>query len=140
MTARESKPSHQLQDFVKGQLQEAHKRWSGFEEEAGKVLKNLMARGQQSRQELEDLLKKLNARELKVLESPRVKQLGKRAEQASLELRKRLDRVQAMVIEASGVATLDQVKEINKEINRLAKKVEALSSSKKSEKGAKSEA
>lgn len=139
MAAKESKSPSQLQDFVKGQIQEAHKRLNGLEEEASKVLKNLMARGQQSRREIEELLHKLNAREMKLLEAkllknPTVKQLGKRANQATTELRKQLDRVQTRVLEASGMATQSQVKEINKEINRLSKKVEALLSTKKAEK------
>jgi len=120
----------QLQNFVEGQLHEAQKRWNGLENEAGKVLKNLVARGQKSRKELENLLHKLNAHDLNLLENPTVKQLGKRANKASVEVRKRLDTLHARVIEVSGVASQNQVREISREINRLSKKVDSLAGKK----------
>jgi hypothetical protein len=125
MAARNGK-SHQIQDFVKDQLQEAQKRWSGLEAEAGKVLKNLMSRGQKSRKDLEGIIQKLNAGDLKLMENPTVKQLGRRANKATVEVRKRLDQLQSRVIEASGVASQTQVREITREINRLSKKVDSL--------------
>jgi polyhydroxyalkanoate synthesis regulator phasin len=124
--ARNGKSSHQLQEFVKDQIHEAQKRWHGLETEAGKVLKNLVSRGQKSRKELGGLLHKLNARDINLLENPTVKQLGKQANRATVAVRKRMDHLQARVLEVSGVASQTQVKEINKEINRLAKRVDSL--------------
>lgn len=124
--ARTAKSSQQLQEFVKDQIHEAQKRWNGLENEAGKVFKNLVSRGQKSRKELESLLLKLNTREINLLESPTVKQLGKRANKATVAVRKRMDQLQARVLQVSGVASQTQVKEINKEINRLAKRVDSL--------------
>ena len=120
----------QLQNFVKGQLHDAQKRWSGLENEAGKILKNLMARGQKSRKEMESLLHKLNAHDLNLLENPTVKRFGKRANKASVEVRKRLDTLHARVIEVSGAASQNQIKEISREINRLSKKVDSLTGKK----------
>ncbi|MBI3185070.1 MAG: hypothetical protein HYZ28_23285 [Myxococcales bacterium] len=115
---------HSLQQFVKGQLEEARERFDNFEKEAEQVLKKLIARGKAQRKELEGLIVKLNAGEL--LSSPAVKQLGKRASQARSELRKRLDLLQARVVQASGVATQRQVRDINRELGRLSKKLDTL--------------
>ena len=121
----------QLESFVKGQLQGAQKRFVGLEKEAEKVLKNLAARGADSRKELEGLLGRLNAGEFNPLESARVQQLGKKANQAGTEVKKRLDGLQTRVVEAVGVASQTQVKEINRELGKLSRKLDALISGKK---------
>ena len=41
-----------------------------------------------------------------------------------MELRKRLDGLQTKVVEAVGVASQSQVKEINRELSRLSKKLD----------------
>jgi tetrahydromethanopterin S-methyltransferase subunit G len=132
----------QLEGFVRGQVEEAHKRLGALEKEAHKrlgalekeaerVMKSLAARGSQSRREVEALVARLNARELKGLVDPQLKQLGKRANEASTEVRRRLDGLQARVIEAVGVASQSQMKEINRELGRLAKKLDAVIGGKK---------
>jgi hypothetical protein len=123
--------TNQLETFVKGQLGEAQKRFSGLEKEAEKVLKNLAVRGTESRKELEGLLGRINAGEFNPLESARVKQLGKKANQAGAEVKKRLDGLQTRVVEAVGVASQTQVKEINRELGKLSRKLDALISGKK---------
>lgn len=122
---------NQLESFVKGQLDEAQKRFSGLEKEAEKVLKNLAVRGTESRKELEGLLGRINAGEFNPLESARVKQLGKKANQAGAEVKKRLDGLQTRVVEAVGVASQTQVKEINRELGKLSRKLDALIGGKK---------
>jgi uncharacterized protein YukE len=121
----------QLETFVKGQLLEAQKRFAGLEKEAEKVLKNLAARGADSRKELEGLLGRINAGEFNPLESERVQQLGKKANQAGAEVKKRLDGLQTRVVEAVGVASQTQVKEINRELNKLSRKLDTLITGKK---------
>ncbi|SEU37269.1 hypothetical protein [Stigmatella erecta] len=113
-----------LETFVKGQLEDAQKRFEGFEQEASKVLNTLKVRGQGSAKEVEKLLGQLNTETF--LENPKVKLLGRRATQVRAELRKRLDGFQARAVEAVGVASQAQVKEINRELTRLSKKLDQI--------------
>ncbi len=127
MSAKNGK-SKELQQFVMTQLQEAQKRFQTLENDAEKALKGLMARGKESRKDIQKLLNRLNAGETHFFDNANatVKQLGKRAEQAGTQMRKRLDEIQARLVSASGMATQAQVKELKGEINRLAKKVDAI--------------
>jgi len=115
-----------VQDFVKERLEEARERLTGFENEAEDALKTLVAKGKEQRKELEQLIEKLNGKELLAFEKSTVKQLGKKANQATNEVKKRFEEMQARVLQATGVASSSQVKEINKEISRLGKKLDAL--------------
>src|SRR5215471_563924 len=96
--------SSQIQHFVKQQLEEAQRRFSSFEEEAERVLKGLIERGRVHRRELEELIQRLNVRDLNVFHNQTLRELGKSAEEAGSEVRRRLDSLQARVIEAAGVA------------------------------------
>ncbi len=125
MTAKNGKQV-KLQDYVRERLEEARERLSGFESEAEDVLKTLVERGKEQRKEIEALLEKLNGRELRAIETRAVKQIGKRATQASTEVKKRFEELQARVLGATGVASSSQVREINREITRLGKKLDAL--------------
>jgi predicted transcriptional regulator len=116
--------SKSVQQFVREQLEEARERFQSFEHEAEDLLRGLIVRGKAQRRELESLMDKLNAGDL--LSSPAVKQLGKRANQASNQVKRRLDQLQRRVVEATGVASQSQVKEINRELNRLSKKIDTL--------------
>jgi len=106
-----------VQDFVKEQMEEAQKRFQVIEGEARKALGKI---------------RRFNAKELKFLENPKatvnatVKQLGKKAEAASNEMKKRFDALQDQLMAFSGVATQGQIRELNKELHRLAKKVDGL--------------
>jgi hypothetical protein len=128
MAAKNGNGKVKLQDFVKNQLEEAKNRFTAFEEEAEGAFKQLVAKGKAQRnlvqKDLEGLMDKLNAGEL--FDSKKVKQLSKRANQAGTEVKKRLDGIQAKVVEATGVATRSQVKEINRELTKLSKKLDAL--------------
>jgi hypothetical protein len=119
-----------VQQFMKERLEEARERLNGFETEAEDAIKNLVAKGKEQRKELEQLIEKLNGKELLALETRTVKQLGKKANQATHEVKKRFEEMQAKVLQATGVASSTQVKEINREISRLGKKLDALISKK----------
>src|SRR5437870_3708272 len=106
----------QVQAFVRTQVEEAQKRILAIEGEARKALDGLLEKGKESRKELEAFLKKFNAKDLKILENPTVKEIGKRAEAAGSELVKRLDSLQSRVIEVSGVASQSQIRQLNKEL------------------------
>ncbi|HLL53973.1 MAG TPA: hypothetical protein VK447_10525, partial [Myxococcaceae bacterium] len=125
------------------------KGFHSLEEGAEKVLDGIRHRGHQSRKELELLLVTLKPTDLKVLDSPVVKELGARAEKAGEVvreraekaekavreqaekagevLRKRLDGLQAKVTEvAGGMATRADVRQLTDELNRLTRKVNVL--------------
>jgi hypothetical protein len=106
-----------VQDFMKEQMEEAQKRFQVIEGEAKKALGKI---------------RRFNAKELKFLENPSatvnatVKQISKKANAATNEMKKRFDALQEKLGELSGVATQAQIRELNKELHRLAKKVEGL--------------
>lgn len=138
MAAKKEKAaaSGQVQAFLMGQLngaqKGAQKAFTQLETEAEKVLQAVVARSRDSRKELEGLLGKLHGAEL--LADPRVKKISKKATQASNQVKKRFDGLQTRVVEAVGVASQTQVREINKELSKLSKKLDAVlgGSSKKS--------
>ncbi|WP_164016734.1 hypothetical protein [Pyxidicoccus trucidator] len=114
----------QVETFLKAQLAVAQKRIEELEGEAQKVVKTLESRGQEAAKEAQVLWGKLQAGEL--LADPRVQELGKKVDAAGTELRKRLDTVQTKVVEAVGVASQAQLKDLNKELAKLSRKVDAL--------------
>jgi phage I-like protein len=118
-----------VQGFVKGQINVAQKRLVAFEGEAEKVLKNLIARGQDSRKELDALLERLSAAELKVLNGS-IRELAKRAQDASAEARKKLEEFQARVLEAAGVASQTQVRALKGQLNKLSRRLDSITSDK----------
>jgi hypothetical protein len=113
-----------LETFVKQQIEGAQKRFVGLEHEAEKVLRNLKARSRGPAREVEKLLGQINPDTL--LENPTVKELGRKATQVSSELRKRLDGIQTRAVEAVGVASQAQVKELNRELSKLSKKLDQI--------------
>lgn len=106
-----------VQEFVKEQMEEAQKRFQVIEGEARKAL---------------GALRRFNAKDLKFLENPTatvnatVKQIGRKAEAATTEMKKRFDALQSRVIQVSGMATQAQLRELNKELHRLTRKVDVL--------------
>jgi hypothetical protein len=133
--AAKSGLAQNVETFLKTQLAVAQKRFGELEGEAQKAVKTLEgeaqkavktleSRGQEAAKEAQALWAKLQAGEL--LADPRVKELGKKVEGAGTELRKRLDGLQTKVVEAVGVASQAQLKDLNKELAKLSRKVDAL--------------
>lgn len=122
--------THNLENLLKGGLEGAQKRFQGLEAEAGKLVQGLKSRGQESRKEVEALLGKLDKLEAKelnqLLAHPRVKELGQKVDQASIELRKRFGGLQTRVVESVGVASQSQVRQIHREISKLSKKLDVV--------------
>ena len=114
-----------VQGFVKGQFGIAQKRLVAFEAEAEKVLKNLIARGQDSRKELDALLERLSAAELKVLNGS-LRELVKRAQDVSQEARKKLEEFQARILEVAGVASQTQVRALNRQLSKLSRRLDSI--------------
>lgn len=115
-----------LQHFVMGQLQEAQKRFVALEKDAEKAINQLVSRGKESRKDLEKLINKVSSGDIAIFDTATVKDLTKRAEVAGNQMKKRLDHLQTRMIQASGVATQHQMKELRSELNRLAKKIDAI--------------
>jgi uncharacterized protein YPO0396 len=118
-----------VQGFVKGQFGMAQKRLVAFEAEAEKVLKNLIARGQDSRKELDALLERLGAAELKVLNGS-LRELAKRAQDVSTDARKKLEEFQARILEVAGVASSNQVRALNRQLTKLSRRLDSLAGGK----------
>jgi hypothetical protein len=118
-----------VQGFVKGQFTVAQKRLVAFEVEAEKVLKNLIARGQDSRKELDALLERLGTAELKVLNGT-LRDLVKRAQDVSQEARKKLEEFQARVLEVAGVASQNQVRALNRQLTKLSRRLDSITGDK----------
>jgi uncharacterized protein YPO0396 len=114
-----------VQGFVKGQFGMAQKRLAAFEAEAERVLKNLIARGQDSRKELDALLDRLGSAELKVLNGS-LRELAKRAQDVSQEARKKLEEFQARVLEVAGVASQNQVRALNRQLSKLSRRLDTI--------------
>lgn len=121
----ENDSKRNLETVVKGRIEEAQKRIQGLKPEAEKLVQSLKSRGDASRKELEALLGKVDAKQLnKVLEHPRVKELGRKATETRAELTKRFDGLQTRVVESVGVASQAQMQEIRGELSKLSKKLD----------------
>ena len=109
-------PVAEVQAVVLGQLEEARKRLVTFEKE-------LVKRGRQLQKEIETLIKGVRS-------GKQLKQFEKQATAAGNEVKKRLDGLQDQVLNVLGVASRHEIAELNRELARLAKKVDALASKK----------
>jgi hypothetical protein len=114
-----------VQGFMKGQFGMAQKRLVAFEAEAEKVLKNLIARGQDSKKELDALLNRVSAAELKVLNGS-LRELVKRAQDVSHEARKKLEEFQERALEVAGVASQTQVRALNRQLSKLSRRLDSI--------------
>ncbi|HEX5748251.1 MAG TPA: hypothetical protein VFZ09_18575 [Archangium sp.] len=126
----------QVSSFVKGRLEQAQKQFGQLETEAQKALQTLVSRGRDSSREV---LQRLHVNELR--EKPAVKELEKKATWVGGEVRQRLTGLQdRMVKVVGGVASQSQVEAINRELDRLTRKIDSLVSPKKPEQQSQQEA
>lgn len=103
-----------VQSLVLGQLEDAKKRLLGLEKE-------LVKRGRAQQKEIESLIKSVRT-------GKPVKRFEKQAAAAGTEVKKRLDGLQTQVLGVLGVATRTEIGQLNRELARLSKKVDALAS------------
>ena len=134
-------------EFLREPLEAAQARLEHFEEDAERVLKDLMDRGRAGRKEFEQIVSKLSKQDWKLPEMRhRIEKLREQGVERAAELRGRaetfrteaLDRMtdlQGKVIAFLGVASRDQVEELSREIDKLARKI-AKAGPKKARKGA----
>lgn len=112
----QSSPVTEVQSLVLGQLEDARKRLITLEKE-------LVKRGRAQQKEIESLIRGVRT-------GKQVKQIEKQAAAAGTEVKKRLDGLQASVLGVLGVASSSEISELNRELVRLSKKVDALASKK----------
>lgn len=105
-----------VQSLVLGQLEDAKKRVAAVEKE-------LVKRGRAQQKELEALIRSVRS-------GKPVKQIEKQATAAGNEVKKRLDGLQSQVLGVLGVASRGEISQLNRELARLSKKVDALASKK----------
>jgi hypothetical protein len=116
MVSKAQSKTQGIQEFVVEHLEDARKQLVKFEKE-------LAARGKQQRKEIEAVIAQVKSgRQLKAFKS--------QANEVGAEVRKRLDGLQGKLVEAVGVASVAQVEEINRELNKLARKLDKLTKKK----------
>lgn len=101
-----------VQNLVLGQLEDAKKRLVHFEKE-------LVKRGRAQQKEIETLIKGVRA-------GKPLKQFEKQVGAVGSEVKRRLDGLQDSVLTVLGVASHDEIVELNRELARLSKKVDVL--------------
>jgi hypothetical protein len=123
-------------EFLREPLEAAQARLEQFEVEAQRVLKDLLERGRASRKDFEVIVQKLSKQDWTFPEmKQRIEKLRDQGVERAAEWRGRAENFRAEAIERVvdlqgkaiaflGVATREQVDEISKELDRLAKRIE----------------
>ncbi len=132
-------------EFLKEPLEAAQARLEQFENDAERVLKDLMDKGRASRKEMEHIVARLSKQDWNLPEvKQRIDKLREQGVERAAEWRGKAETFRAEAVERVvdlqgraiaflGVASRDQVEELSKELDRLAKKI-AKSSPKKGRK------
>jgi hypothetical protein len=141
-----------IPEFLREPLEAAQARIERLEGDAERVLKDLMDRGRAGRKEFEQIVARLSKQDWTFPEMKhRIDKLREQGQERAAELRGRAEtfRVEAMervvdlqgrAIAFLGVASRDQVDELSREIERLARKIEKARARKAGKKGARGEA
>ncbi len=131
----------QVPEFLREPLEAAQARLTEFEEEAQRVFKDLMQKGKESRKDVAELVQRLSKQDwrmdelkervskLRVQGMERAHELRGRAETFRADALERLEDLQTKAVAFLGVATREQVEELSRELERLARRLD------KSEKG-----
>lgn len=121
--------------FLREQVEQAQARIGQIEEGAEKALKDLMEKGRASRKDLEAILKKVS-KDDRVIElrgklekfqrtgADRAEVWKGKAESFRAEALERIVELQGKAVSFLGVATRDEVEELHRELDRLAKRFE----------------
>ncbi len=138
-------------EFLKEPLEAAQARLEQLEVDAERVLRDLMDKGRASRKEIEQIVARLSKQDWKLPEmKQRIDKLREqgveraaewrgRAETFRAEAMERVMDLQGRAIAFLGVASRDQVDELSRELDKLAKKIEKARAH-KGKKGARGEA
>lgn len=123
-------------EFLREPLVAAQARLGHFEEEAQRVLKDLMDKGRASRKDLEHMVTRLSKQDWTFPEMKhRIEKLRDQGVERATEWRGRAETFRADALERMielqgravaflGVATKEQVQELSKELDRLARRIE----------------
>jgi hypothetical protein len=136
------KNSMKVPHFLREPLEAAQARLLEFEEEAQKVFKELMQKGKESRKDVADLVQRLSKQDWNMDElkgrvtrlrdqgMERAQELRGRAESFRSDALEKLEDLQTKAVAFLGVATREQVEELSKELERLARRIEGRGSRK----------
>ncbi len=132
----EKQPSLKLPEFLKEPLEAAHGRLERLEGEAQRVWKDLMVRGRAGRKDIEQIVQRLAKQDWNLPEVrsalERLREQGAvraaewrgKAESWRAEALERVEQLQGKAVAFLGVATREQVEELSKELERLARKID----------------
>lgn len=145
-TRRKSAASSiKVPEFLKGQLEQAQARFGKLEQSAEKAVKELVKKGKASRKELEAVLAKLSKdgrvaelrgklEKLQKTGANRAEAWKDKAESLRTEALERVVDLQGKAVSFLGVATKEEVEELHRELDRLAKKFEKGQKARRAEK------
>lgn len=123
-------------EFLREPIHAAQARLELIEEEAQRVLRDLMDRGRASRKDLEQMVHRLSQQDwsfpemrqridrLREQGAGRASEWRDRAESFRAEALERMIELQNRAVAFLGVATREQVEELSKELDRLARRIE----------------
>ena len=140
------KANVKVPEFLREPIEAAQARLEAFEEEAQKVIHDLMQKGRESSKDFADLVQRLSKQDwhidelrervekLRVQGMERAHELRGRAETFRAEALERLEELQAKAVAFLGVATRDQVLELSHELEKLSKRLEKRNGARRSRK------
>jgi len=143
-----AKRATKVPEFLKDQLGQAQARLGQLEEGAEKAIKELMQKGRAGRKDLEALLVRIS-KDDRVIEmkgkleklqrtgAVRAEELKDKAETFRAEALERIVELQGKAVSFLGVATKDEVEELHRELDRLAKRFEKGQKARPARKGGK---
>ena len=133
---RDSNRNVKVPEFLREPFVAAQARLEHLEEEAQRVLRDLMERGRASRKDLEQMMHRFSQQDwslpemrqrLEKLRETGVERAAEwrgRAESFRAEALERMIELQNRAVAFLGVATRDQVEELSKELDRLARRID----------------
>jgi polyhydroxyalkanoate synthesis regulator phasin len=133
---RESNRNVKMPEFLREPFVAAQARLEHLEEEAQRMLRDLMERGRASRKDLEQMVHRLSQQDWSMPEMrQRIEKLrGQGVERAAewrgkaetfrTEALERMIELQNRAVAFLGVATREQVEELSKELDRLARRID----------------
>jgi len=125
-----------IPEILREPLEAAHVRMGALEEEARRLLEDLMARGRESKREVEHLLHKLSEQDWSLPEMRhRVEKLQARGFERAAEWRGRAEafrteavervvELQSRAIQFLGAASREQVEQLSREMDRLSRRLD----------------
>jgi polyhydroxyalkanoate synthesis regulator phasin len=134
-TRGENSKSVKVPEFLREPLSAAQAKLEQFEVDAQRVLRDLMDRGRASRKDIEHIVARLSKQDwtfpemkqrlekLREQGMERAAEWRGRAETFRAETLERMIDLQAKAVSFLGVATRDEVHELSKELDRLARRI-----------------